>query len=376
MALSIYTGNPGAGKTYEVVCYVILKALSERRRVVTNISGLKVDAIRKYLIEKRSVDPDDLGELVSFRSEAVLKPNFFPDGEGAESFVKNGDLVVVDEVWSFWGRGKNIPEEHVAFFREHRHFTHAETGRSCDIVLITQVINDVKPVLRDIAQFSFRAKKLDVLGRAKSYSVQMWSGYNQREKPASVTVRNYDKAIFGLYQSYSKGKAAGFEGAVDSRQNILNSWTFKFGVPAFLVVCVLGLYAISDFFTGGFAGGGDQPEPVAKVVQVDAQPVRPVGSVAVRAGRSTVPEKGVVSDVWRLAGFVASGDRRMVLLVNSSGRIRFEGTAKFRFVGGLPVDGEIDGKVVNSWSGAGPAAENTADVSPVTRLRQGSPFHE
>ncbi|ENT7525242.1 TPA: zonular occludens toxin domain-containing protein, partial [Escherichia coli] len=50
MAISAYVGVPGSGKTYEVVCNVIIPAVSSGRRVVTNIYGLNADKIYDYCV--------------------------------------------------------------------------------------------------------------------------------------------------------------------------------------------------------------------------------------------------------------------------------------------------------------------------------------
>lgn len=65
----------------------------------------------------------------------MLKPAFFPvenetDGGATVTpgFVQPGDLLVVDEAWKLWATDRRISDEHMAFFRMHRHFTHPETG--------------------------------------------------------------------------------------------------------------------------------------------------------------------------------------------------------------------------------------------------------
>ncbi len=52
MAINCYTGLMGSGKTYEVVLSIIIPAVCQGRRVITNISGIDSDAIRAYCCEK------------------------------------------------------------------------------------------------------------------------------------------------------------------------------------------------------------------------------------------------------------------------------------------------------------------------------------
>ena len=80
MAVSVYTGVMGSGKTYEAVKNGVIPAIKAGRRVVTNIAGVDSEKIRAYLIERGS-KPEDLGHVVHVTNDAVSQPGFFP-GEG------------------------------------------------------------------------------------------------------------------------------------------------------------------------------------------------------------------------------------------------------------------------------------------------------
>ncbi|WP_218060954.1 zonular occludens toxin domain-containing protein, partial [Bacillus cereus] len=41
------------------------------------------------------------------------------------------------------------------FFREHRHYAHAETGVTCDLVLMVQDISDLHRILKTVVELSF-----------------------------------------------------------------------------------------------------------------------------------------------------------------------------------------------------------------------------
>ena len=64
MPINAYTGLMGSGKSYECVSSVIVPAIKNGRRVVTNVDGIDSDAIRAYCQEKWNVAPDKLGEVV------------------------------------------------------------------------------------------------------------------------------------------------------------------------------------------------------------------------------------------------------------------------------------------------------------------------
>lgn len=49
MSITSYTGKPGAGKSYEVVKNVILPAIAEGRRIVTNIDGIDQQKVLEYV---------------------------------------------------------------------------------------------------------------------------------------------------------------------------------------------------------------------------------------------------------------------------------------------------------------------------------------
>lgn len=219
MPINAYTGLPGSGKSYEVVSSVILKAVADGRRVVTNVDGIDGDAVRAYVHDKRGISFDRLGHVIHVTNEQVEDRFFFPfeqkqvDGENVYSdekaFVKGGDLVCIDEAWRFWGTAVKIQKEHAVFFREHRHFVDPQTRVSCDLVLMVQDISDLNRVLKVVVELNFRTTKIKSLGLSKTYKVEMWEGYKQAAKNrASVETKKYDPEIFPLYSS-SFGRGAG-----------------------------------------------------------------------------------------------------------------------------------------------------------------------
>lgn len=148
MSIKAYVGRMGSGKSYEVVSVVILGAIRRGRRVVTNIAGIDVEAMRTLLIAD-GADPSSLGDVVTVEHAAVLDPTFWRTDkdvdEGVNAFVQPGDLLALDEIWRFWdGFGERGMSPRVMnFFRMHRHFTNDGTGVSCDVALITQDVMDL-----------------------------------------------------------------------------------------------------------------------------------------------------------------------------------------------------------------------------------------
>lgn len=353
MAISVYTGVMGSGKTYEVVRYVIAPALAAGRRVVTNIAGFDYDEACEFCVERLGGKPGQIGEILVVDDDAVQSPSFFPAEDAATSTVRPGDLVVIDECWRFWGADAPISDADLEFFRKHRHLTDPVSGVACDLVVITQAVPDLHRKLKNVIELSFRAKKAKSLGLTSIYVVEMWEGVNQRRKSASAQTRKYDPAVFPLYKSYSGATgAAGREVAVDSRQNILKSWRFMLIMPAALGFLIFAVWNTYSFFAPKSAPIAAAPEigmqePIGVGATVKGDRVAIAAAVPVRA----VAPSPSPSGEWRLSGFVSFGERRVVLVINNAGRVRYVSPSMFRFSDGRPVSGVVDGELVTEWTG-------------------------
>lgn len=272
MAINAYTGLMGGGKTYEVVSSVILPALKSGRDVVTNIYGLNYELVLQYLKE-----PDkgcEFGKLLIVENDDVHKPEFFPRSETDEtSIVKHGNLVAIDEAWRFWGSTK-WPQEHMIFFREHRHYVD-KRGVSCDLALMVQDITDLDKRLKNVIELSFCFTKLKTLGFSKKYRVQVYEGSKlYKSKLTTWSTKNYNAKIFPLYKSYATSTVQGVEKSIDSRQNMLKSTAFFVPLLIAVVLIVGGGYKVYGFF--------NPPEVQKLRDKKDAQtkPAQPLPAVA------------------------------------------------------------------------------------------------
>lgn len=341
MPINAYTGLMGSGKSFECVRSVIIPAITKGRRVVTNVDGIDSDAIRAFIHEKTDLPLDRLGHVVHCSNDDVFSDTFFPFGEPVDTFCLAGDLVCIDEAWRFWGTDSKISKNHRIFFREHRHYVHAETKVSCDLVLMVQDIGDLNRLLKAVVELSFRTTKIKSLGLSKTYRVEMWEGWKQTYK-ARVAVENkkYDPAIFPLYSSYTGGK--GKELTVDDRQNILKNpklWAMAAGV----VVCgAVSLYGVLHFFTG-------KAGPKASASTEQSRTDKAGSGVAPSSG-PPIAVKPAFSEEWRAVGSMVARDGLVIVLSNAAGELRFEHPSAFRFEGAALV-GEVDGGKVTSFSG-------------------------
>jgi zona occludens toxin len=245
MAINAYVGVMGSGKSYEVVNSVILPAVLSGRRVVTNISGISPELI---LERCRKKSPNAaLGEVVYVPIEAITRPGFFPIFDPpVAGFVCPGDLICIDEAWKFWDSSDTISDEHMDFFRMHRHYV-AENGTSCDMSLMIQDMGSLHRKVKAVVEATFRMVKLKSLGFSKVYRVEVYEGHKlTKASRVDQHINKYDKSIFPLYQSY-KG-AVGKEAQMDSRQNIFNKKSLWIGAFFMILTCFAAWYGINKFF--------------------------------------------------------------------------------------------------------------------------------
>lgn len=344
MSINAYTGLQGSGKSYEVVLSVIIPAIAQGRRVVTNIDGIDSDAIRAYIHEKQFIPLDQLGCAVHVDNTRITEPNFFPcnyhELDSADTVVKSGDLVAVDEAWRFWGVDCKISEEHRIFFREHRHFVNAQTGVACDLVFMVQDISDIHRILKVVIEMSFRTHKAKSLGMNSVYNVSMWEGWKQHQKNVVQDwMRTYDKNIFPLYRSYASD-VQGQEVASDSRQNIFADKRLLAKIVFFLILCAFCAYRIFIFFNEKIHPSGEAPQASASSLS-QSQSTVPV---------SSAQSQSVAAQRWRIVGVIEVDGFRSVVL-ESDGGIRLESISKFTGYGSN-LRGIVDGQEVTRFSGA------------------------
>lgn len=347
MPINVYTGLMRSGKSYEVVSQVILEAIAQGRRVVTNVDGIDGELIRTYVSEHRKLPLEKLGEVLHVTNEDVFKPNFLPYYDNAkeahtDTVVQPGDLVAIDEAWRFWGTDCKLLKEHKSFFLEHGHFTHPESGVACDLVLMIQDMGTLHRFVKNVVAFSFRTHKKVSFGLSNTYSVVMWEGSRMNKQTRiGDWVRRYNKEIFPLYSSF-KGGAQGKTVNVDKRQNILANPRLWGMVALCLFGGIYGFRNVWNFFN---------PAPV--IAETKAEKQQGQSQAAPAAGPVPAPTPfGALgySANWRVAGRFVSGADAWVVLIDTTGRLRLESPSLVSGSGMLAV-GVIDGQRVTSYSG-------------------------
>lgn len=343
MAINAYTGLQGSGKSYEATSMVVVPAVKAGRRVVTNIDGINETAIFAYL-EKCGGDPASFGSILHIKNDDVCTPGFFPiDGRpDVPSMVQPGDLVVIDEAWRFWGSGEKMSKEHMEFFRMHRHYTHPQTGISCDVALILQSISDLHRSLRAVVELHSRTTKLKTIGQPTRYRVELFEG-GKATKAAKFDsfLRKYDPEVFPLYKSYDG--IAGTERPIDARQNVFKNprvWV----IGALMLVMLVGsIWTLVYLYKSR----------ISKPSEAHAFTDKPGAVVPVSPPIQAAPasmEQAAPASALRIAGVVLVRGQPFVALVDQSGRVRLEGSGNFYGYGVL-LTGSVDGRRVATWSG-------------------------
>lgn len=345
MAISAYVGVPGSGKSFEVVRSVIIPAVAQGRRVVSNVYGLNPEKIYEHIRKNHKTENINMGVVVHVSNEQVQDELFFPYKnavtDGKNTFCQAGDLICIDESWRIWGSDSTVPQNHKSFIAEHRHFAHPETGVTCDLVVINQSIANLPRFIRDRTETTYKMTKLKNLGLRSAYRVEIYGGA-KLTKSERVSVKNYfyDKKIFPLYQSYDGN---GAEQVVDKRQSIFSNLTLLIVIAVLIVTVSLGGWYLWEFF-----------HPENKKTPVHQN--QPAGTVSQPLQNPAVPVSATISTPkistqWRVSGVIQDKNGRFIILSGADGRQRVEPAAGF-VVRGAIVSGILDGEIVTTWSGS------------------------
>lgn len=245
MSIVSYVGRMGSGKSYGVVENVIIPALKAGRHIVTNIP-LKTG----YL-----ADDFPEGKITQFSvKEPLENPDFFNLDDKPEW---HGAIIVIDEAWRYWSTGtkaSQIPNNQKSFFTEHRHYV-GDQGLTCEIVLVTQNLDQISSFVRELIEDTYRATKLSALGMSKSYRVDVFTGAQKGltgGKPNRTLQGTYKPEVFKYYQSHTKNKtdfASGMEEKSDKRNNIFKSKLFLLAIPLSLIVIFASINSLSGYFS-------------------------------------------------------------------------------------------------------------------------------
>ncbi|MDF1693087.1 MAG: zonular occludens toxin domain-containing protein [Zhongshania sp.] len=232
MSITAYVGLPGHGKSYGVVENVIAPALKAGIPVYTNIPMNDDVCVKKFGYS-----------VIPFQTQDIIDNEHW----WTEVF-EAGAVLVIDELWRLWPAGlkaTQVRETDKTFLAEHRHFV-GKNGRSTEIVLVTQGLNQVAAFTRDLVETTFVVTKMTKFGMAKKFRVDIYSGAVKIPYPVSrrdsYLAGSFKQDIYDLYVSHTKSSSGvGDETRVDDRFSVFKSIGFKFGV-GFLLIMLVCIY--------------------------------------------------------------------------------------------------------------------------------------
>ena len=250
MTISAYTGLPGSGKSYTVVKNVILPALKSGRVIYTNIPLDETLILEKFGYTPIQITVDQI----------IADENFWVNS------IEGGSLVVIDEVARLWKAGlkaNNARDVDAVFLQEHRHMT--KDGKSLEIVLVCQDLNQISMFVRTLVDRTFITSKLSAVGQSNRYRLATYSGAQTRQqlKEAdflSAELGKYTKDIYQYYNSHSRGDGAGDETTVDGSFGVFKRWHFILFGSVILAACYLMYYFVFNVAAPVFLA---EPEEVA-----------------------------------------------------------------------------------------------------------------
>lgn len=205
--ITIYSGLPGSGKSYEVVTEVIYKELKSGRTVVGNID---IDLVAMDLpdADYRRVSFDSASYWPVYRDGTVLSSGQLP----------RGALVVIDEAWQVLGTGRAQPAL-LDFLPVHRHFSDDKGSVNFAIVVQSPSLLDKRVLAMTDSLFVMHNKM--ALGMSKHYSVVIYGGHRAiKAQEISTLVRRYSKDRFAWYKS---ADASSLHRKTDSRVSYFGS---------------------------------------------------------------------------------------------------------------------------------------------------------
>jgi len=332
MAITAYVGRPGAGKSYAMIAEVIVPAVMDGRRVLTNIEGVKPETIVAHCIAEGG-DPDAIGSVVTFDGQDALKPGFFPTESipDTQTFLKGGDLLVFDEWRLYFDNSKRAANPDLEpFLRWHRHLVGPD-GRACDVVIGTQLMTDVHRNYRGLVHRSYKFKKLDAVAAAKSYTYHVFEGHLQpKDGHHAVGHGRYSKAIYALYSSYAGTKSAK-EASTDRRGSMFNK---SFIVGGLTAACLVGF--------GLYRAWGVFFSPVEASSFASLQQGSTDAQAALPARVSAPPRSP-----FRIVGHIIGDSGVQVIVASDAGALRVLPPDGFDFApDGRPIGGFVDGQTV------------------------------
>jgi hypothetical protein len=217
MAVYLYEGLPGSGKSYHVLKDTIINALKEDRRVFHNLpimntvleaSEFHIGYLRRRLIK---VNQDFLLQIPKYKK------------------VLENSLLVIDEAHETFFSGEKIQDNNLRnFWTYHRHY-------GVDVVVCTQVKTNLHKIIQSVIAARFEFRNLGLLGLKGLYEIKMYEGFDGKTALGKKRGR-FVKKYFDYYFSVDFGNSNLFKLKAPTSFNIfyvIAGLLFLFGLGAF-----------------------------------------------------------------------------------------------------------------------------------------------
>ena len=340
MSIHAYVGIPGSGKSYEVVGSVILPAFIQGRKIITNISGINLQAFIDYCEADKKIDSSKLGTIEIVSDSDVLKDNFFPNNGIDDPICKPGSLICLDEIHKFWEKDSKLSDKAKEFFAEHRHFADPETKSTCDVVLITQSVKSIALFIRHRIESVFSMHKLIAVGKNNRFRVDIYSSSDL--KPVNKITsyqKKYDSKIYALYKSHFVNGAV--ENVVDNRTNIFA----KKSLWVKMILCLLFIFGAIYQVYSFLHPKSDKPEIVNNEKHVINDPPK-----TTEINPEIKEPTYKLSSYWRITGELNNSKGKFIIIASKDGVIRLLDRDLF-FGNDLTMYGIVDNEKVTYYSG-------------------------
>jgi zona occludens toxin len=275
--------------------------------------------------------------------QSVYDPN-------VPSIVLPGDLVILDESWRWWSTDSKIPEQHMAFWREHRHFVGGK-GDTCDLIVISQSVSDLHRKLRSVIELTTICSKPKELGITSAYMCDVYSRATLKrgtisEPIATSTIRRY------LHCTKAIRATPGKENILDKRQNVLGKAGILIGVG--VVGLSLSIWSIYSWYQSKL-----QSDTLTRATKSDSaiagsnrsesaafdsvhQPIASSSPSLLSSSANANP---------RAVGYIRVDGQMVVVLETPEGRFRFADNVDTYRITLHAINVDIDGAKLVPWSG-------------------------
>jgi zona occludens toxin len=230
------SGRPGAGKTYEVVTQHIIPALTQKRKIITNIP-LNVDWLCRVVGEhcRDLIVLIDGGYHNYGESRFFSKAEHFLEHDSWRNENNQGVYFFIDECHLAMPVGatdKSLKE----YLSMHRHYGH-------DLMLLTQNFRKVDRDVKDMIQTCYFCTKLSFLAKDHAYVCKVADGVSRNI--VHVHQREYEKKFFGAYQSHTKSTGSVIEAQTTGVKKWYQRWTTIGAATlcAFAVFILIGAFS-------------------------------------------------------------------------------------------------------------------------------------